>query len=295
MPFGELMTGMRYFVRKLGELLARLGQRHAVADEDRPGGARPAACRAPPARRPARRRCGACRSRPRPARAATSASSWNRLNGMSTFTGPGRPLVIVVTAWRSASGSMSTRVGWKLRLTTGRIDVREIRLVVPVQFLERPAVELRGRHVRGDREQRGRIGLRDGERHDEVRGARTGRGERRDRLVLHAEVAVGHVRGGLLVARRDELDLVAHLVQRIEQADVAVAADAEHVGDLLLDQEFRDEIATFPRHGLAARVGRARQALVRRFVHRAVLYVANACAAAEGRTARGRTAWSAAR
>ncbi len=39
---------------------------------------------------------------------------------MSTLTGPGRPLVIVVTAWRIASGSMSTRLGWKLRLTTGR-------------------------------------------------------------------------------------------------------------------------------------------------------------------------------
>ena len=39
---------------------------------------------------------------------------------MSTFTGPGRPVVAVVTACRSASGSMSTRVGWKLRFTTGR-------------------------------------------------------------------------------------------------------------------------------------------------------------------------------
>ncbi len=50
----------------------------------------------------------------------TSASSWKRLKGMSTLTGPGRPLVIVVTAWRRASGSMSTREGWKLRFTTGR-------------------------------------------------------------------------------------------------------------------------------------------------------------------------------
>ena len=38
----------------------------------------------------------------------------------SRFTGPGRPVSMVVIAWRSASGSMSTRVGWKLRLTTGR-------------------------------------------------------------------------------------------------------------------------------------------------------------------------------
>ena len=34
--------------------------------------------------------------------------------------GRSRPLVMVVTAWRRASGSMSTRLGWKLRFTTGR-------------------------------------------------------------------------------------------------------------------------------------------------------------------------------
>ncbi len=28
---------------------------------------------------------------------------------------------MVVMAWRSASGNISTRVGWKLRLTTGRM------------------------------------------------------------------------------------------------------------------------------------------------------------------------------
>jgi hypothetical protein len=37
------------------------------------------------------------------------------------FTGPGRPVTIVSNAWRSASGSMSTRVGWKARFTTGRM------------------------------------------------------------------------------------------------------------------------------------------------------------------------------
>jgi hypothetical protein len=39
------------------------------------------------------------------------------------FTGPGRPDSIVVVAWRSASGSMSTRVGWNERFTTGRITL----------------------------------------------------------------------------------------------------------------------------------------------------------------------------
>jgi hypothetical protein len=52
---------------------------------------------------------------------STSSSSWNTLKGTSTFTGPGRPDSMVVIAWRRMSGSMSTRVGWKLRLTTGRM------------------------------------------------------------------------------------------------------------------------------------------------------------------------------
>jgi hypothetical protein len=52
---------------------------------------------------------------------STSSSSWKTLNGTSTFTGPGLPESMVVIACRNASGSMSTRVGWKLRLTTGRM------------------------------------------------------------------------------------------------------------------------------------------------------------------------------
>ena len=51
---------------------------------------------------------------------STSSSSWNTLKGTSTLTGPGRPDSMAVIACRSARGSMSTRVGWKLRLTTGR-------------------------------------------------------------------------------------------------------------------------------------------------------------------------------
>jgi len=54
-------------------------------------------------------------------RTATSSASWNRLNGTSTLTGPGRPAVIVDHAWLSARGSMSTRLGWNVRFTAGRM------------------------------------------------------------------------------------------------------------------------------------------------------------------------------
>jgi hypothetical protein len=43
-----------------------------------------------------------------------------------------------------------------------------------------------------------------------------------DRLVAHAKVGIGHVGRNLLVARRHQLDAVAHRVERIEHADVAV-------------------------------------------------------------------------
>ena len=80
------------------------------------------------------------------------------------------------------------------------------------------------------------------QRHHDVAGARPAGGERRHRLVPHAEVGVGHVRGHLLVARRDQLDAVARGVKRVEHADIAVAADAEHVGDFAVDQIFGDEV-----------------------------------------------------
>ena len=128
-------------------------------------------------------------------------------------------------------------------------DVREIGLEVLVDLLERRAVELRGRHVGGDREHRRRVGQRAGERHHDVAGARTAGGERRHRLVPHAEVGIRHVGGDLLVARRHHRDAVARVVERVEQPDIAVTADAEHVGDLVGDQILGDQVGAFhPRH-----------------------------------------------
>src|SRR5690606_29732506 len=55
-----------------------------------------------------------------PAR-STSASSTQTLNGTSMSTGPGVPLGMMSTACRTASGTISGLVGWKLRFTYGRI------------------------------------------------------------------------------------------------------------------------------------------------------------------------------
>ena len=123
-------------------------------------------------------------------------------------------------------------------------DVGEVGLEVLVDLLERAAVELLGRHVGRDGEDGRGIRHRHLQRHDDVAGARAARGQRRDRLVPHAEIAVRHVRCHLLVARRDHLDAIARVIERIEHADVAVPANAEHVGDLVLDQVFRDQLGT---------------------------------------------------
>jgi hypothetical protein len=74
--------------------------------------------------------------------------------------------------------------------------------------------------------------------------------------VRHAEVRVGHVPGRLLVPGRDRLDGVGAIVERVEQADVAVAAEAEDVGDLLADQVLDDDLAAVS-HGPSLWHGRA--------------------------------------
>src|SRR3546814_9966645 len=85
------------------------------------------------------------------------------------------------------------------------------------QFLERRAVELRGRHVGGDREDRRGIGLRHRQGHDEVGRARAGRGQSRGRPVTYAEKAIRHVSRRLLV-RSEEPTSELQSIMRIPYA-----------------------------------------------------------------------------
>ena len=147
-------------------------------------------------------------------------------------------------------------------LHDGTDDVGEVRLVVAVDLLERAAVELLGRHVGGDGEHGGRIRHRHLQRHDDVAGAGAAGSERCHRLVAHAEVGVRHVRCDLLVARRDQLDAVAGVVERVEHADVAVPADAEHVGDLVLDQVFGDQLSTLHARHCIGSIGLLREGTI---------------------------------
>ena len=119
----------------------------------------------------------------------------------------------------------------------------KVGLVLAVQFLERAAAELARRHVAGDGEERHRIEIGGGERDRQVHRARPARREGRDRLALHAVIGIRHETADALVMHRDGLDVVLALVQRVDELDVAVAAQAEGVGHLLADQVVDDDLA----------------------------------------------------
>ena len=50
----------------------------------------------------------------------------------------------------------------------------------------------------------------------------------------------------LLVPWRDQLNLTAQIIKRIQEADVAVSANTENVRNLFADKELRDELTTLP-------------------------------------------------
>ena len=105
------------------------------------------------------------------------------------------------------------------------VDLGLIRVLMEVELLVRMAAVVVGRHVAGDHHHRNRV-----ERG--VGHAGRGVGQARPEVAQHDSwlsgdpgVAVGRVRGDLLVAAGDEAD--AALAERIEHGDVGVTAQAE--------------------------------------------------------------------
>ena len=118
----------------------------------------------------------------------------------------------------------------------------EVGLVLPVHFLEGAAVELAGRHVAGDGQERHRVEIGGGQRNRQLRRTGTARGKGRGRLTRHAVIDVGHEAGDAFVMHRDRLDVRRALVQRVDELDIAVAAQAEHLRHFLLDQIVDDDL-----------------------------------------------------
>jgi hypothetical protein len=102
--------------------------------------------------------------------------------------------------------------------------------MVAIELLEGAAIELAGRHVAGHSRERDRIEKGVGQADRQVGRTGTAGGECRGRLPRHTVVDVGHEAGDTLMTTRDRGDLLGAFVERIDQADVAMAAEPEGVG-----------------------------------------------------------------
>ncbi len=124
-----------------------------------------------------------------------------------------------------------------------------------VQLLECAAIKLAGRDIAGDGEKRHRIEKRVAERDRQVRGAGAAGRERRGRLPRDAVIHIRHEAGDGLMADRNGLDVGRALIKRIDELDVAVAAQPERIRHLLADQVIDDHLGAVE-HVLGHRVPR---------------------------------------
>ena len=94
-----------------------------------------------------------------------------------------------------------------------------------VELLERIAAGVAARHLADEEDQRRRVLVGGVHADGRVGRARAARDEADPRPAGELAVRLGHVRGGSLVAARDEPD--RRVVERIEHRQVALAGDAE--------------------------------------------------------------------
>ncbi len=169
--------------------------------------------------------------------------------GTSTSTGPGRPLCGERECLFDDFREQVRLIGAPRALDERPIDLVLRRVRVQVHFLVRMLAVVVARNVAGDDDHRHRVER--GVRHagGRVGEARTEVRQHDRRLFLRAGVAVGRVRGDLLVPDVDELDLLA-LLQRGQHRDVRVAAQPEDVLDAarfeVLHQLVRNQILHCP-------------------------------------------------
>ena len=118
---------------------------------------------------------------------------------------------------------------------------------MPIQFLKRAAVELAGRHVAGHRQERHGVEKGVAERDRQVGRARAAGGEGGGRPARNPVIDVRHEAGDALVMHRDGFELVSTFIQRIDELDIAVTAQAEHLRNFFLDQIVDDNLGTIER------------------------------------------------
>src|SRR5581483_12034945 len=96
------------------------------------------------------------------------------------------------------------------------------------ELLKGAAVELTCRDVAGHGHERDGIEKRIGERDRQVGRTRTAGGEGRRRAPGDTIENVGHEAGDAFMVHGDSLDIVLTLEERIDELNVAVAAEAKH-------------------------------------------------------------------
>jgi hypothetical protein len=109
-----------------------------------------------------------------------------------------------------------------------------------VGFLKRVVADQVRRYLAGDHHHRDRVHVRGGDAGHGVGGAGAGRDQHHARLTGGARVAVGRVRGRLLVAHQDVLDVLL-AVQGVVDVQHGATRVAEYVPHALIAQETDDD------------------------------------------------------
>ncbi len=133
--------------------------------------------------------------------------------------------------------------GLEHALAIGPHSRGKVGLIVPIELLEGAAIELAGRHVAGHRQKRHRIQKGVAERDRQVGGAGAAGREGRGRPPGHPVIDIGHEAGHQLVMHRQRLDVVGALIERIDELDIAMAAQAEDLRHLLADEIVDDDLS----------------------------------------------------
>ncbi len=172
-----------------------------------------------------------------------SSSSTPTSLGMSTSTGPGRPVVAMWNAARMTVGQLTGAAHEEVVLRYGQRDARDVRLLERVPADERPG------HVARDGYQGNRVHKRRGQAGHQIGGAGARRGQADARAAGGARIAVGHVGRALLVPAQHRVQ--TRIVQRIVQVEhrpAGVPEDVLHAFGLqALDERLRTQhAARFP-------------------------------------------------
>ncbi len=173
---------------------------------------------------------------------STSRSSTSR--GISRYTGPGAPLNASRTAIETMSATRSVLGTLAANLVMGVIDV-DVR-----QVLQRAHLVLRQRALAADVQDRALGAERGGDAGHRVRAARARGRDDAAELARLARIAVGGMRGDLLVAHVDDAD--ALIDAAVVDVDDVAAAQREDRIDTLVLQRLRHQVAAGDHAGVAA-------------------------------------------